>query len=149
MSLDPKFVEAVRAILDETTTLTLATIDSDDTPRATPLFFATAPDLSLIFLSDPTTPHIRNLERAPAVAVAIYPAVMGWREIRGLQLQGEVTSIARGQREFALSHYQKRFPFIQELPEALAAGQIYRFSPTWIRLIDNRQGFGHKEEVQL
>ena len=31
----------------------------------------------------------------------------------------------------------------------LASSRFYILRPTWIRLIDNSQGFGHKEELHL
>lgn len=149
MALEPDFATAVRSILDESTTLTLATVEADGSPRATPLFFAAEPDLSLLFLSDPASPHIHNLRRSPEVAASLHPAVAKWEEIRGLQLKGEVAAVSSEERETALEPYRQRFPFIEQLPEALAASILFRLSPSWIRLIDNRQGFGHKQEAHL
>jgi uncharacterized protein YhbP (UPF0306 family) len=139
----------ILALLAETQTLTLATLDPDGMPRATPLFFAYDEQISLVFLSDRDTQHCRNLEREPSVAAALYPSVSDWRELRGLQFKGLAFPSPEAERESALAQYAARFPFIDSLTEVVAQSQIYRLRPTWVRLIDNRQAFGYKREWDL
>lgn len=153
------------AILDETIILTLASLDADGSPRATPLYFAleNAPDpaatgeaasrrsdieapLALLFLSDPTSVHIRNLERAPHCSVAAYPAESDWRRLRGVQAKGVVVAVDEAGRQDALAVYRGRVSAVDVVPEAVARSRMYRFRPTWIRCIDNRLGFGHRQE---
>lgn len=137
---------ALLDVLRETTTLTLATLDPDGTPRATPLYFAPMEQGSLIFLSDPATPHARNLARSPAVAAAAYPEAAHWRAIRGVQLKGMVDRPEAAEAEDALGVYRRRFPFVDEVPAAIEGMAVYRLRPRWARLIDNRRGFGHTTE---
>ncbi len=142
-------LEAVRALLTETRALTLATLDPDGAPRATPLFFAFQPDLALLFLSDPDSAHMRNLARDPRAAVGLYPEVADWQEIRGLQMKGVVALVPQAERKAAMAVYQARFPFLEALAEAVEAAGLYRFIPRWVRLIDNRRGFGFHQEWAL
>jgi uncharacterized protein YhbP (UPF0306 family) len=128
---------ALLALLEETPALTLATLDPDGAPRATPLFFA-ADDLALIFLSDPSSQHSHNLLADPRCGVGLYPAVDDWRALRGLQLRGQ----ARRLRE-------AEAPFAADLTQAIEAAAPFRFQPSWIRRIDNRQGFGFQQEWHL
>ncbi|MEW6567163.1 MAG: pyridoxamine 5'-phosphate oxidase family protein [Chloroflexota bacterium] len=140
---------ALLALLGETPTLTLATINPDGTPRATPLYFAYDLELSLYFLSDPSSQHCLNLKQDGRAAAALYPASSDWRELRGLQLQGRVTVLEGSRRQQALDLYRARFPFLAELEAAVRASGLYCFTPTWVRLIDNRRGFGHQQEWTL
>ena len=144
------------AILEETSTLTLATVDHDGGPRATPLYFAPDPNqvsdgnlvwfLSFLFLSDPTSIHGQNLAREPRCAMALYPEEADWRRLRGVQAKGQAHEVERDILNPALELYRQHVPAAAEVPEAAARSRLYRFRPTWIRLIDNRKGFGRHEE---
>ncbi len=152
MTLPPALaleLEPVRALLEETATLTLATRSADGTPRATPVYFAADPSLRLIFLSDPESIHSLNADRDGRASVALYPDEADWRRLRGLQMQGIVGRLEGPEAEAGRGIYARRFSFIGQLAEALAAGATYAFRPTWIRLIDNRRGFGFQQEWSL
>jgi len=139
---------ALLALLEETPALTLATLDPDGAPRATPLFFA-ADDLALIFLSDPSSQHSHNLLADPRCSVGLYPAVDDWRALRGLQLRGQARRLREAEAPHALELYLRRFPFAADLMQAIEAAAPFRFQPSWIRRIDNRQGFGFQQEWHL
>jgi len=141
--------DPVRALLDETTTMVLATRGPNGTPRATPVYFAAEHTLRLIFLSDPDSLHSRNLANAPQASVAIYPEESDWRRLRGVQMTGHAAAIGGSESEPPRRAYAHRFPFVTELTQALAASQTYTFVPTWIRLIDNRRKFGFQQEWTL
>lgn len=146
------------AVLRETHTLTLATIDADGSPRATPVYFAVGPDpdqvssgnlvwpFFLLFLSDPDAPHGQNLSRDPRAAVALYPAETDWRSLRGVQMKGHVDHLSGDEAAQALGDYRREIAISPELEAAVMASALYRFLPRWARLIDNRLGFGHKQE---
>ncbi len=142
-------LEPVRALLDETTTMALATRMPDGTPRATPVFFAADSSLRLVFLSDPRSVHSLNLARLPEASAALYPEEADWRRLRGLQMQGRAEALAGALADDARHIYAQRFPFVTQLAEALAASQIYAFRPSWVRLIDNRRAFGFQQEWTL
>ena len=142
-------LEPVRTLLEETSTLVLATRSAEGTPRATPLYFAADAELRLIFLSDPGSIHSLNADRDGRASVALYPEEADWRRLRGLQMAGSVQKLGGPQAEAARASYARRFPFIGQLAEALAASAVYAFQPTWIRLIDNRRGFGFQQEWSL
>ncbi len=137
------------AILAETSTLTLATTEPDGTPRATPVYFAVTPEVGLVFLSDPATPHARNLADRPSIAVAVYADVEDWRAIRGLQMKGTALRLDDDAAQEALALYRRRFDFLAQVPAALDRMSVYLFRPHWVRLIDNRRGFGFTREWEL
>jgi uncharacterized protein YhbP (UPF0306 family) len=142
-------LDQLLALLNETTTMVLATCMPDATPRATPLYFAVHDALQLVFLSDPGSLHSRNLRRARGVSVALYPEESDWRKLRGLQMMGSAAALAGAEAEAAQRTYACRFGFVTELSQALAASQVYMFTPSWIRLIDNRRRFGFQQEWSL
>lgn len=150
----------LRAYLAEQTTLTLATITDDHTPHACDLFYAHADDLTLYFLSDPKTRHAQNIARMPRVSATIHSASRGWEEIRGVQMEGvaaRVTDPLERTRAFAL--YVGKYGFVKQwlssvdalgtLLKGLGVVELYKITPHWVRLIDNRLGFGHKEEMVI
>ena len=139
----------ILALLAETRTLTLSTIDPDGSPRATPVFFAFDDRATLIFLSERDPPHCHNLERLPHVAAAVYPDVSDWTELRGLQIKGVASAVPEGEQQAALAVYTERFPFVRALAVVVSLSEVYRLQPKWVRLIDNRQGFGYKREWSL
>jgi uncharacterized protein YhbP (UPF0306 family) len=142
--------DAVAEILGSTRAMTLATTGPGPTPHAAPLFYAYDARLTLYFLSDPATRHAREIAAGEFVAAAIHPEEGDWRRLRGLQLSGTVRSLAPGRdRERGWRTYAGRFPVVVELPDAVAHSQLYALRPDWLRLIDNRRGFGFRREWRL
>ncbi len=126
-------------------TLTLATVGEDGQPHAAALFYAFTPELQLIFLSEPDTLHARHIGEGAPAAVTIQADGQDWQRITGLQMHGMV----RPAGDSARQTYLARFPFIartETLARALKDVRFYEITPAWARLIDNRLGFGHKQE---
>lgn len=139
----------IKQFLAAHTTLTLATLAEDGRPQTAPLFYAELDDLSLIFISEQRARHSQNLARDERVAAAIYADGQQWQSIRGVQLEGRCAALAGAAAEAARRAYLAKYPFIME--NQLLAGMLervtfYKITPVWLRLIDNSQGFGHKEE---
>ena len=131
----------------ETTTLSLATAGPGGRPFATPVFFAADDDLGLIFFSDPDSLHVRHVIGRTEAAGTIYPATGDWMEIRGLQIAGAVERIHPGHTwERAWEAYVRKFPFVADLRPIVDASWLLVLVPSWIRLTDNRRGFGFKRE---
>jgi uncharacterized protein len=130
--------------------ITLATSDSAGFPHAADVYFAADDEKTLFFFSSADSQHARNFVNNPQAAATIHPLVDNWQEIRGLQLRGEVQAVEPGEEwEKAWGHYLVKFPFAGDLKEIITQNTLYAFRPQWIRLIDNRRGFGFKEEWTL
>ncbi|HSF81225.1 MAG TPA: pyridoxamine 5'-phosphate oxidase family protein [Anaerolineales bacterium] len=134
-------------------TLTLATCGLDGEPHAAPVYFAARlPVLvgkspQLYFFSDPDSQHCLDVSANPRAAAACYPECQGWQDIRGLQMRGQVRLIEYGTEwEHAWACYTAKFPFVKTLRAIVARNALYVFVPHWIRLVDNRRGFGFKQE---
>ncbi len=142
----------IKEFLAAHTTLTLATVAEDGRPQAASLFFAETDDLSLVFISEQKTRHSQNVKRDRRVAATIYADGQEWQSIQGLQLEGICSALAGEEVRSARSVYLAKHPFIAKnkfLAVMLKMVTFYQITPTWLCLIDNSQGFGHKEELRF
>ena len=137
----------VLGIAAEASTLTLATTSPRRLAQAAPLFFAAEADGALLFVSDPESRHSLNISATGSAAVAFHRETWDWREIAGVQMEGSVRAIPPGpERAAAWKTYEAKFPFAAAFEEVVARSLVYRFTPRWVRLVDNRVRFGHREE---
>jgi uncharacterized protein YhbP (UPF0306 family) len=128
-------------------TMTLASADMGCGPHAAAVYFAADEELNLYFFSDPRSQHIQDILQDPRAAVTIQPECFDWHEIRGLQMRGSVQTVEPGAaHEQAWQLYWTKFPFVEGMRAEVARTTLYVFQPQWIRLIDNRQGFGFRQE---
>ena len=131
-------------------TMTLATVGVDGHPHAAPVYFVANSELHLFFFSAEDSQHAQDTAASLRAAAALHPQCYDWQEIRGLQLHGNVYKVEHGPTwEQAWRLYRAKFPFVAELEEAVSRNMLYVFIPHWLRLIDNRQGFGFKQEWTL
>lgn len=89
----------------------------------------------LVFTSDFTTRHAREMERNPHVAVSVVLETRIVGRVQGIQLCGN----ARRADEAARRAYLKRFPYA-----ALAELTLWAVEPHFIKFTDNTLGFGKK-----
>ena len=140
----------IEEFLAKRSTMTLATVNAEGQPQAAPLFFATEDDGSLVFVSSPKSRHGANIAANGRAAVTIQGETWDWKEIAGVQIEGEVHRIPPGMgREQAWEVYKAKFPFVPEFALEVMRSEFYRFVPRWMRLIDNGVRFGYKEETEL
>jgi hypothetical protein len=145
LAVPPEFTEFIKI-----TTMTIATVGETGEPHAAAVYFASDKRLKLFFFSSPESAHTRDILADARAAVTIYPECRSWQDIRGLQLRGTVRQLAHGPDwERAWEIFAAKFPFIAELRPVVASNEFYVFEPFWLRLIDNRLGFGHKQEWRL
>lgn len=144
------FEKAVTDILESVPVMTLATC-SNGSPWATDVYFART-GYGLVFYSSPGSRHCRNLAANPGCAATVHPAASTWRDIRGLQMEGEarpITQLAEKLRSTAT--YLAKFPFAQalmsdpsEVARSMAKVAIHLFLPSRIHYLDNALGFGSR-----
>ncbi len=157
---DEDLLAAARRLLAAHGTVTLATTNGRQ-PWAAAVFYASDADLNLYFVSDPATRHGRDLAANGEAAAAVHSDCAAWSQVRGLQLRGSVTLLDGPERDAGLALYLSKFTDVRRLFEdpasadeakigrRLRAAGLYRFTPAWLRLIDNRQGFGARREAEL
>jgi len=143
----------IEAFLQAHHVMSLAT-SGPQGPWSAAVFYAND-GLLLYFLSAPGSRHSRDIEASGRAAAAIHKDVGDWREIRGLQLEGEARRLAGGERAAALARYAAKFALLanlasapREIAAALARVEWYCLAPRRVRLVDNTLGFGHREELE-
>ncbi|POX38482.1 pyridoxamine 5'-phosphate oxidase [Streptomyces sp. Ru73] len=142
----------LRALADHTT-MTLAYTD-DEGPQACAVLYALTEDTepALVFVTAESTRHGRALSAAgPAAPVAFTAQQDGqdWTGLTGVQGRGRCRRLEGAERRRAWRAYADRFPYVAVSPKLRSAMDhtgFWLLSPTWLRLIDNGRGFGHKEE---
>ncbi|GAA2295264.1 hypothetical protein Scani_17420 [Streptomyces caniferus] len=105
---------------------------------------------ALYFVTSGTTRHGRALaEPGARVAFTAQRDGQEWSGLTGLQGRGRCRPLAGAERAAGWRVYLERFPFVaasDRLRDALERTTLWELRPDWLRLIDNGQGFGHKEE---
>jgi uncharacterized protein len=138
------------AFLRDHKVLTLAVNDAGNQPYAAALFYVVDDELRFYVLTDPGTRHGQAMLVQPAVAGTVQRDRQEWREIQGVQFRGQGRQLAADDRSRAWELYVAQYSFLlsgnAKLTAALAKTAMWCIEPEWMRLIDNRLGFGHKEE---
>ncbi|WP_327225273.1 hypothetical protein OG229_16645 [Streptomyces platensis] len=105
---------------------------------------------ALYFVTATTTRHGRALaEPGARVAFTAQRDGQEWSSLTGLQGRGRCRPLTGAERAAGWQVYVERFPFVtasDRLHAALERTTLWELRPDWLRLIDNGQGFGHKDE---
>jgi len=128
-------------------TLTLATEKNHEIFAAALFYVPIDNGKSLVFVSDPKSEHIKNLKYNQKCAATIQENNLDWRNIKGIQLRGEI-EIAE---EKYWENYLNKFKYItnnETLTNAMKKVNLYKLKIQWARFIDNSKGFGNKKEIE-
>ncbi|GAA2770917.1 pyridoxamine 5'-phosphate oxidase [Streptomyces showdoensis] len=141
----------LRRALAAHTTLSLAYADEDG-PGACAVLYAVTGTGALVFLTARSTRHGAALARqAPGARVAFtaHRDAQQWSSLTGLQGRGPCERASGPALAAARAAYARRFPFVAtagRLAQALSRADHWVIHPTWLRLVDNSRGFGHRTE---
>ncbi len=121
--------------------LTLA-VSIDDKPYCATCFYIYLRQRNLfVFTSGSDTRHIREVERTNnfygSAAIALETKITG--KIRGLQITGLMRKLKGEELKSAKNEYLKNFPVAY-----LAKLHLWGLEPEFIKMTDNRLGFGKK-----
>ena len=132
MNIDERITKFIR----KHHVLTLATVGGDNLPYVANCFYAYDTKRGkIIFTSDLTTRHGKEMELQPRVALSIVRETRIVGCVEGIQIEG----IAKRGSEEARTSYIKRFPYA-----AVAPLTLWEVTPTMMKLTDNKLGFGKK-----
>jgi uncharacterized protein len=94
---------------------------------------------SLVFTTDTDTRHGQEFIKNPLVAGSVVLETMIVGKIRGIQFQGVVSEIKDKFIDKANNAYMKKFPVA-----SLMDTRLWKAELTYIKMTDNRLGFGKK-----
>jgi hypothetical protein len=122
--------------------LTLA-VSRGNLPYCATCYYAYLKDQNqFIFTSDHNTRHIRDVVEGDnyrvAGTIALETKIIG--KIRGIQFTGVLKVLAGDELAQAKTRYLKRFPVARLMPEL----HLWSLTPDFIKMTDNRLGFGTK-----
>lgn len=135
---DPKIIKFIR----EHFIFTLATA-RNNLPYCATCYYAWMKEHDrFIFTSDHETRHIRDVMEGNnyrvAGAIALETKIVG--KIRGVQFTGIIKALEGDELTVARAAYLRRFPVARLMPGL----QLWTLIPDFIKLTDNRLGFGNK-----
>ncbi|WP_428389497.1 pyridoxamine 5'-phosphate oxidase family protein [Mucisphaera sp.] len=134
-------------------TASLATSAADGTPHAANIQYASDGGFRLLWVSSPNTEHSQHTAQNPRAAITVYAHDDRPQSIHGVQMRGTVQPIENPTEwNNAWEAYTAKFPFVAIDPGfkvMIEKQSFYRFTPTWLRWIDNRRSFGWKVERDL
>jgi uncharacterized protein YhbP (UPF0306 family) len=114
-------------LLQASTLCAISTVSPGGRAHVNTAYFAWAPDLRIVWLSEPQARHSRNLRANPSAAIAVYDSRQTWgKPDRGIQLFGS----AKPGTEYSI--YSARFPEY----ERVAAYRVYELVPSRAKLFD-------------
>lgn len=121
--------------------LTLA-VSAGNKPYCATCFYVYLPEQNIfVFTSDPDTKHIRDCENENnfhvAAAIALETKITG--KIRGLQITGMMRKLNGKERKAAKKKYLEKFPVAR-----FSKLHLWSLEPDFIKMTDNRLGFGKK-----
>ncbi len=149
--------QQILAYLESHNTMTLATC-AGATPWAATVFYASE-GLRLYYFSAPDSRHAQNLSANPRAGVTVQEDYRDWRKIKGIQLEGSVAMVdGVMEKAKAMTVYAAKYPEVIRLFTNPASGAFYRaflkvkfycVTPERVFFIDNEQGFGKRQELDL
>lgn len=145
--------------MDNYSTMTLA-CSLDDEPWATPVYYARQ-GFDLVFFSSPRSRHCTVYEKNPKAGASIHADSQGWKDIKGLQMEGTVLAVSSALAlAKATATFLRRYPFVREflggsptlsteIADKMTRVALYMFRPSSIRYLDNSLGFGTRWKLEI
>ena len=119
--------------------LTIATSVKNEAWCANCFYTYLEDDNLLVFTTDEDTRHGKEFVENPFVAGSVVLETMVVGKIRGIQFQGIIYKPDGDELDKVKSCYLKRFPVAM-----LMNTNLWAIKPTYIKMTDNRFGFGKK-----
>ncbi|MBT3210190.1 MAG: hypothetical protein HN704_15235 [Bacteroidetes bacterium] len=119
--------------------LTMATSNNNEPYCANCFYVYLEKENTLVFTSDNSTKHISDvlIQNYVAGSIVLETKIVG--KIRGIQFNGIISKLKNYERKKAKLAYLKRFPYA-----ILAKTNLWKIDLTFIKMTDNRLGFGKK-----
>jgi uncharacterized protein YhbP (UPF0306 family) len=132
----PARLDAIaRSLLDASTLFSIATVTPGGKAHVSTAYFACSDRFDLVWLSDPSATHSRNLSGSASVAAAVYDSNQSWGgSDRGIQLFGAGRELDGAAAREAERTYAARFPAYPASERGNYC--FYRLRPRRVKLFD-------------
>jgi uncharacterized protein YhbP (UPF0306 family) len=126
------------AVIETNKYMTLATVDGDGRPWATPVYFTPDGHTHLYWASSPDAQHSRNLAANPVVSIAIFDSTVAIGQGKAVYFTADVQLVPEAELAECARLFCGRLPELREFtPEELKAPadlRLYRATVTgaWI-----------------
>jgi uncharacterized protein YhbP (UPF0306 family) len=131
-----RIAAVARSLLDASTLCAIASVSPQRRAHVNTAYFAWSEALELVWLSERSASHSRNIRANPAVAIAVYDSGQTWgKPDRGIQLFGEARELPGPSAGDAEAVYDARFPAYRS-PDFGRGYAFYGFRPRRIKLFD-------------
>lgn len=137
----------VLLLLDSQRTMVLSVPMADGGSHAAPVYFVRGERLRLYWLSSPESLHSHEIGRTGRAAAAVFRPSHRWADLRGIQIRGVARRVRKTRA--VMEKYRAKFGLGSELDPVIARSALYELEPRWLRLIDNRRGFGWNMEWEF
>lgn len=151
--MNTQLAQEMLTYLEDHNVMTLATI-GDKGPWTSAVFYVNV-SFNLYFFTEKKTRHGSNLAANSVVAAAVHEDYHNWREIKGIQLQGEAKPVGIVEKTRIIALFARKFLSLNDLfadPKAtsiIAKAQIYELVPSEIWCLDNQKGFSSRQKLIL
>jgi nitroimidazol reductase NimA-like FMN-containing flavoprotein (pyridoxamine 5'-phosphate oxidase superfamily) len=144
----------VKRIIDGNRYMTIATIDDDGRPWATPVYFSPGGYREMYWISSPETKHSRNIATRPDVSIVVFDSSVAIGGAEACYMQARAEEVAEPTEDQCAIAFRPRFEGVKSFgPNDLRASaklRLYRASvsrfwvliraddPVWGRGTDSR-----------
>ncbi|MEJ5369108.1 MAG: pyridoxamine 5'-phosphate oxidase family protein [Bryobacteraceae bacterium] len=135
------------ALLDSQWTMVLGVTLDSGAAHCAPLYFVRGEGFTLYWLSSPESLHSRVIAAGAPVSASVFRPSRQWNELRGLQIRGAARPVRK--HRALIEKYKSKFSLGAELDPVISRSRLYCLEPRWMRLIDNRRGFGWNQEWEF
>jgi uncharacterized protein YhbP (UPF0306 family) len=133
-----RIASIARQLLDASALCSIATVSPQGQPHANTAYFAWSDSWDLVWLSEPTAQHSRNVRANGLTAITVYDSQQVWgNPDRGIQLFGRARELSGRAARNAEALYAQRFTAYAQTN--LSAYRWYRCHPQRMKLFDERE----------
>ena len=97
-----------RRILGSIMYMTLATADRDGRPWASPVWYAPASETELLWVSEPSVRHSRNLAARPEVAIVVFDSTVPIGAAAAVYMDALAEELSGAELEVAIGVFSRR-----------------------------------------
>jgi len=139
-----------KKILQSNIYMTLATVDKNGVPWASPVYYCMDENCNFYFISSPKSRHIRNLKHTNRASFAIFDSHQPEGTGNGIQGSGVVHELANGDLLEGLKHYHTSFfKVVTAMFQGKAFYRMYKLEPRELFVLDPEKNVDARVSVLI